>query len=104
MKIIIFRADTRLGKLFAMKFRRVGHRVVSINEAEQPDDNESFKVSKDGVYLAKSQEKIADVLKYEAPDMILYFSLGRNPHGRSGPKRNRPNDRVGARIGSLWHP
>ena len=73
MKIIIFRADTSLGKLFAMKFRRAGHRVVSINEAEQPDDNESFKVSKDGVYLAKSQEKIADVLKYEAPDMILYF-------------------------------
>ena len=73
MKIIIFRADTRLGKLFAMKFRRAGHRVVSINEAEQPDDNESFKMSKDGVYLAKSQEKIADVLKYEAPDMILYF-------------------------------
>ena len=55
MKIIIFRADTRLGKLFAMKFRRAGHRVVSINEAEQPDDNESFKMSKDGVYLAKSQ-------------------------------------------------
>jgi len=73
MKIIIFKADTSLGKMFALKFRRAGHRVVSINEEEQPNDNESFKVSKDSVYLAKSQEKIADVLKYEAPDMILYF-------------------------------
>lgn len=73
MKIIIFNADTSQGILFAMKFRRAGHRVVSIHQQEQSDDRELLMMSKDSVYQAKTQEKIADVLKYESPDMIIYM-------------------------------
>ncbi|CZQ91610.1 NAD-dependent epimerase/dehydratase family protein [Trichococcus collinsii] len=73
MKIIIFNADTSQGRLFAMKFRRAGHRVVSTHQQEQSNDRELISMSKDGVYQAKFQEKIADVLKYESPEMIVYL-------------------------------
>lgn len=73
MKIIIFNADTSQGSMFAMRFRRAGHRVVSIHQQEQSNDREHFPMNKDGVYQAKFQEKIADVLKYESPEMIVYL-------------------------------
>lgn len=73
MKIIIFNADTSQGRLFAMRFRRAGHRVVSIHQQEQSNERELFSMSKDGVYQAKFLEKIADVLKYESPEMVVYL-------------------------------
>lgn len=56
-----------------MRFRRAGHRVVSIHQQEQSKDRELFSMNKDGAYQAKFQEKIADVLKYESPEMIVYL-------------------------------
>lgn len=73
MKIVIFKADSSLGELLSMTFRRAGHRVISVNAEEDTKNPESYKISKDGEYLMKSQEKIIDVLKYESPDMIIYF-------------------------------
>lgn len=73
MKILIYKAQTRLGQLLLTRLKRAGHRVVAVytNSADMPLESRPKLIW----YKVNSGEKLRDVLRYETPELLLDADL-----------------------------
>lgn len=77
MKVLIYNADTLSEKIFSMRFRRLGHKVVFVYEDKNTVKGKIDYGKGDIVYQGVSEKKLGDIIRFEAPQMIVWGQVKR---------------------------